>query len=238
MDLFLPVICFVAIFTNSNLIIELHSKYGLIENQKFLRNLNKIILKLITLLNTPIISVTKDILAHYQNSKNHKLIYYPNGTIMPDLEKAHKWHNGQKINFIFTASAYHSWHGLEAIIKCFQVQNAHKFSNLHIVGRFEKFMIHYQNIDNIIFHGHMNDIDLNNLMLKMDVGIGSYPPLNFPLKSTSGLKYREYLSYGLPCFSGIQDETLQEIKKYFFFEPLDFVNFKEKFFIYSKRRKL
>ena len=143
---------------------------------------------------------TQEILNFYKSNLNLKSYLVPNGVLMDGKKQIDlKIYEGDSLNLVFLASSHQSWHGLENLIKTLDARK-NLLVKLHIIGR-----LNGENKENVIFYGHKEGEELTSLLALMDIGIGSFPPKDFPLQETSSLKHREYLRHGLPVFTGVYD---------------------------------
>lgn len=163
-----------------------------------------------TLLSNGIVAVTNEILKYEKGRllffKNIKFYFlYPNG-IKIDYNNQFLKYNQRKsvINIMFIAGYFHTWHGLDLVISNF------KFSNLefklHIIGDIDKVNKNLiLNDSRFIYHGKLNKDEIKLLSLSCDVGLSSFALFRKSMTEACTLKTREYLSLGLPVYSGHPD---------------------------------
>ncbi|WP_032024673.1 glycosyltransferase, partial [Acinetobacter baumannii] len=167
-----------------------------------------------------IVAVTKEIFL-YENSrvngKFKKEIVYPNGIISQhDIILDDRNDNIPEI--VFIASYFNGWHGLDLLLH--NLSSINDDFILHIVGdvSVEDELLAKKD-SRVILHGHLNNIEISQLMSKMWIGLASFGLFRKGMKEACTLKVREYLNYGLPIYSGHKDIFPEEFEYYKFGEP-------------------
>lgn len=154
-----------------------------------------------------VIGVTQEILDYEirRASSNRPGFVYPNGIFYDRKLDTHACIGKSNIpEIIFVASIFSPWHGLKEILKSAQA-STNKF-RLHIVGRVNEEALVSRIKDNrIIFHGPLDQIQLEQLYSQIDVGLTSFSIKDMFMKQACTLKCREYLMNGLLVYSGHQD---------------------------------
>lgn len=157
-----------------------------------------------------LIGVTKEIVEHElarMCCNRNKLTYvYPNGILYsPDMMLLDlRGTDGSCPEIIFVASEFYEWHGLDLLLSNLK-DNVDSFV-LHLVGSLnESDLLVAQNDSRVILHGTLNSRQLFNLYAKCTVGLSSFGLSRKGMNMACTLKVREYLSAGLPVYSGHLD---------------------------------
>lgn len=180
---------------------KLRSKFGFYYNfltrSIFLRNASGFV------------SVSNELINDYIFSKYNKpSIVIGNGYDFESVNSKIKSFNNQ-IEFVFIGSAGQKWHGVDKIIYL-----ARKFSEniFHIIGPsiddLSEFEIEIGN--NVIFHGYLDQVKLEYLISKCDVGVSSLALHRNNMDEASPLKSRQYLAHGLAIIIGYNDTDLSD----------------------------
>lgn len=152
-----------------------------------------------------IIGVTKEIVdIELKKSGKKSFFTFSNGInneIIP-FTPAKRFDN-KVLKVIFIASNEASWHGLDKLVLAIREYKGAVKIELHIVGGFDT--TKYKDI-NIISHGFLQSKELDNLFMKMNIGVSSLGLERLGLKSASVLKSREYMSRGIPFIYSYIDE--------------------------------
>lgn len=152
-----------------------------------------------------IIGVTKEIVdIELKKSGKKSSFTFSNGInneIIP-FTPAKKFDN-KVLKVIFVASNEASWHGLDKLVLAIREYKGAVKIEFHIVGGFDT--TRYEDI-NIISHGFLQGKELDNLFMKMNIGVSSLGLERLGLKSASVLKSREYMSRGIPFIYSYIDE--------------------------------
>jgi glycosyltransferase involved in cell wall biosynthesis len=135
---------------------------------------------------------------------------YPNGIWMDDVQLSDDNRNDCP-KFVFIASIYTQWHGLELVIE-------------ELLRYRKKFMLHIVGIDGvnvpvndprIKFHGKQNRSYIQKILSDCDVGLGSFNLSRIGLSEACHLKVREYLAAGLPVYSAYRDAGIPDDFPYY-----------------------
>jgi len=177
------------------------------------------------------VGVTNDILRFYSNRiGNHDkpVFVYPNGIeICAERDCAKKQVASGVINAIFVASKFFVWNGLDDILFSFnsfdfqRLDMLGKTLKIHIVGDLDSnFGVDVPGIlrngkHEIVFHGLQTKEELSYLMGISDFGIGAFNLGIAGLEEACTLKVREYLSEGLPVYSGHVDVSIPKDFQYY-----------------------
>ena len=164
-----------------------------------------------------IISVTNEIINYEKNrinDFNKKSILYPNGINFIEFVSKDCRHNVVP-EILFIASYFFSWHGLDILLDSIKHSNANFI--LHIVGTLNTTdYIQASSDKRIVLHGKLEKKQIESLMERCWVGLGSFALERKNLEEASTLKVREYLSNGIPVYSGYKDIF-----------PIDFLFYKQ-----------
>jgi len=162
-----------------------------------------------------IIGVTNEIAEYEKNraaSPNKKSLVKPNGIefnsdILVDRRK-----NDIPV-FLFVASYFFTWHGLDLIIQEFRKSNEEFI--IHLVGSISEVdLAKIGNDKRFVCHGSLSQQSIKELSQECWVGIGSFAAYRKNLIQGSSLKVREYLMMGLPVYSGHEDTFPNDFKFY------------------------
>lgn len=174
-------------------------------NFKLKTLLEFIIGKLSIKLSDGIIGVTGEIIDYEKNrARAYKKtsIIMPNGFVYNASYLSDK--RGSIPEFIFTASFFSPWHGLDRLISC--VLNSNDDFILHIVGNVTEIDLKSaQNDKRIIFHGKKSQSEIKDISERCWIGLASFALDRQNMTEACTLKVREYLAFGLPVFSGHKD---------------------------------
>lgn len=155
---------------------------------------------------TGIVAVTNEIFdyeSYRSNRSFDKRIIYPNG-IITNTETLIDQRDSLTPEIIFLASDFVPWHGLDLLLE--DLNNTSSNFILHIVGHVSSTDIQLANNDNrVVFHGILSSEDLNILMQRCWVGLSSFALNRKKMGEACTLKVREYLSNGIPVYSGHKD---------------------------------
>lgn len=106
--------------------------------------------------------------------------------------------------FIFIASYFYDWHGLDLLID--EANKSDKDFIVHLVGRLNaRDYSEARKSSKFKVHGSLNKNEINKLSLQCWAGIGSLALFRKDTIEGCTLKVREYLNMGLPVYSGHQD---------------------------------
>lgn len=152
-----------------------------------------------------IVAVTPEI-ARYELSRIGRVkpvFIYPNGISYSSVVVADDL-RGECPEFIFVASDFVPWHGLDLLIE--QVAKSRESFAIHLVGRLTPEQIAEVSKDSRYHvHGICGRDQIEALVARSWVGLGSFALHRKGMFQACTLKVREYLSNGLPVFSGHSD---------------------------------
>jgi len=103
------------------------------------------------------------------------------------------------------------WHGIDRILKGLKKYNGKIKIILHIVGNgkeidnLKRISSELKLENDIVFHGHLTGIQLDELYNICHIGVGSLGIHRKGLSQTSELKAREYCARGLPYIIAVSD---------------------------------
>jgi glycosyltransferase involved in cell wall biosynthesis len=142
---------------------------------------------------------------------------YPNGI---DYDSYQSVGDGRKgnIKILFTASTFHEWHGLSAVLGSMTTLRADIDFELHIVGRVLESDCRYiatNKLTEVVLHGYLDEAQLRALSSSMDIALASFHFSGKNMTQACSLKVREYLAAGLGVYSGHVDVGLPETFKYY-----------------------
>ena len=166
-----------------------------------------------------IIGVTEEIIDYEKsriNDSEKPSILYPNGIEVLDtlLEDSR---SNLIPEFIFVASYFYSWHGLDILLN--EMENSKEKFVLHLVGEVSQEDLIYAKKDNrIVLHGKLNNLEIEELSSRCWLGLGSFALYRKKMTQGSTLKVREYLNNGLPVYSGHKDSFPNSFSFYKFDE--------------------
>ncbi|AUZ04142.2 hypothetical protein ADP71_03310 [Vitreoscilla sp. C1] len=157
-----------------------------------------------------IIGVTEEIIQHELNRLNtverhdKNSFLYPNGYHVNNNQTLYDNRNPQQINLIFIASYFDSWHGLDLLLA--NIKKSNLDFKLHLVGKLSEHDYKVASTDNrVIMHGLLSKEEISALSYQCDVGLGSFALYRKNMQQACTLKVREYLSLGVPVYTGHQD---------------------------------
>ena len=153
-----------------------------------------------------VVGVTDEIVK-YEKERikcNNKIgVIYPNGITVTKDEIL----DSRKMaipEILFVASYFYDWHGLDLLIEAARKSNLDFI--IHIVGNVsDKDLENMKEDKRFIIHNSLTSEEIDKLSAKCWIALGSFALYRKKLTQGSTLKVREYLSNGLPVFSGHQD---------------------------------
>jgi nucleoside-diphosphate-sugar epimerase len=158
------------------------------------------------------ISVTAEIDLYQKSRANGILVkpsfLYPNGIGGPSSDSL-DLRSKEVPEFIFIASHFAPWHGLDLVIAEIK-KNSDNFK-IHLVGRIAtKDVVEINGDDRFVLYDQLNTKEIQTLIQKMWVGLSSFAMYRNGMTQACTLKVREYLKMGLPVYSGHQDSGLPD----------------------------
>lgn len=163
--------------------------------------------------------VTKEI-ANYELNRagiaHKKILVKPNAIYLSDEVKLRDARQGDVPIFLFVASRFSRWHGLDLLIDA--VIKTDKNLKVHLVGDIlPEDSARLLKTNKFETHGRLTPSEIKTLSEECWVGIGSLALFRKDLKDASTLKVRNYLSLGLPVYSGYSESF-----------PKNFIYYREK----------
>ncbi|MFV5366317.1 glycosyltransferase family 1 protein [Acinetobacter oleivorans] len=164
-----------------------------------------------------IVGVTNEIV-EYEKSRiknnSKRSLLFPNGINIRSHQNNDVFPNLSTIKILFVASEFSEWHGLDLILDDMKSNNNPSFE-LHLVGKLLSQDLECAKKDSrIILHGIQNKEFIENLANQCHVALGSFALERKNMKEACTLKVREYLSLGLPVYSGHKDVFPESFKFY------------------------
>ena len=164
-----------------------------------------------------IIGVTGEIVEYEKfriKDLDKKNFIYPNGIKVKKFDFKDK-RNNDIPECLFVASYFYDWHGLDLLIKA--VKESNKNIIIHIVGKVSE--IDYKNMmldERFKYHGTLTHAQILTIGEQCWLGLGSFALYRKNMEQACTLKVREYLSIGLPTYSGHNDIFPDRFKFYKF----------------------
>lgn len=150
-----------------------------------------------------IVAVTAEIGA-YETSRTKvakPIILYPNGIAINDEPVAGSLSPSEHPEFLFVASHFTSWQGLDRLVKSARSSNSSFV--LHLVGDVgEQDRAAIGDDPRFQLHGKLGKGEIAHLSKRAALGLGSFALDRKRMREACTLKVREYLSLGLPVYSG------------------------------------
>lgn len=185
-----------------------------------------------------IIGVTNEIIKYEigRGGVSNKIAYlFPNGVnVSNSFKKVEKPISNIK-KILFVASEFSEWHGLDLIFSDMKTNNDN--FELHLVGKLLPEDYSYAIQDSrVILYGIKNREFIEKLSSECHVALGSFALERKNMKEACTLKVREYLSLGLPVYSGHKDVFPIDFKFYVMGNPSikNIINFSNKCSIYTR----
>lgn len=151
------------------------------------------------------------------NHREKPFYIYPNGILLKDNKILNDYRK-EIPELLFVASFFSDWHGLDLILNNLKEDNSNFL--LHIVGRVDDWQRDLAKDDKrVIFHGVKNNNQIHEIAERCWIGLSSFSLERKGMREACTLKVREYLSMGLPVYSGHKDIFPQEFYYYFFGNP-------------------
>ncbi len=152
-----------------------------------------------------IIGVTEEIIEYEKNRINcsdKRSFLYPNGIKIKNYNLKDRRNNIPQ--FLFVASFFYDWHGLDLLIKA--VKDSDQEIVIHVVGKVnDSDYLNMQSDKRFHYHGLLSHDEILNIAEQCWLGIGSLALYRKNMDQACTLKVREYLSMGLPTYSGYSD---------------------------------
>lgn len=116
--------------------------------------------------------------------------------------------DGKTLNIVLPTSSEMFFYGIGRILKSIENYTGKVDIKLHLLGKWHS----RQFIKNkkIIYHGTLNGSDYNNLMEKMNLGMGTFALYRLKKQQASTLKARDFTARGLPFVLAYHDICFDE----------------------------
>lgn len=166
------------------------------------------------------VCVTNEIYEHENSRVSYMLknkIIYPNGILYENnFEIIDKREKIPEI--VFIASYFYEWHGLDLLLD--DLKNNQEEFKLHIIGILnDQDRVLAEKDHRVILHGHLNKDQIQEVLEKSWIGLGSFSLYRKEMNEACTLKAREYLKNGLPIYSGHKDVFPEDFIFYKYGEP-------------------
>lgn len=153
-----------------------------------------------------IIGVTPE-LADYEHRRGGQAqqpaLIYPNGYAVGEQALTDR-RSDEHIELLFVASDFYAWHGLDLLLASLPAERQPFV--LHLVGRLDAQQQAQAAADpRIRIHGLLDTAAINRLAEQCWLGLSSFALFRKNMTQACTLKVREYLSQGLPVYSGHAD---------------------------------
>jgi len=132
---------------------------------------------------------------------------YPNGIgnkalerEIPEIRTAEK-----TVRILFVASLFIDWHGLDKVMEAVCASNAEFILDIAGLVDDDQLLSAMEADTRVHYHGEVDGKTLQTLMANATVGLGSFALERKEMFEACPLKVRDYLSVGLPVYSGHQD---------------------------------
>ncbi|MEJ5033218.1 glycosyltransferase family 1 protein [Acinetobacter sp. MYb177] len=182
----------------------------------------KIIGKLCIKYSYGIVAVTNEILEYEKKRINNiykKSLLFPNGISMGNILNTGYFPKTDVKKILFVASEFSEWHGLDLILNDIKNNKNNNFE-LHLVGTvLAKDLDIAKSDKRVILHGVRDRKFIETLANQCHVALGSFALERKNMKEACTLKVREYLSLGLPVYSGHIDVFPRDFRFYKLGEP-------------------
>lgn len=178
-------------------------------------------------------AVTKEIAIYEEKrAKGYKCFVVSNSIDI--IKTSRKKSNAYELNIIILIGYNAPWHGIDRVLEGLLLYKGDEKIEVNLVGEIgdsEKDYIKSHKLDRLVkFHSASHGLELEELINKSNIGIGSLSIYRKGLTEASPLKTRGYLARGLPVVVGYHDTDLEkheEFKPYFLRvhaddSPLDF----------------
>ncbi len=185
-----------------------------------------------------VIGVTNEIIKYEIGRGNvpDKIAYlFPNGVNVKSYLKNIKNPTTEIKKILFVASEFSEWHGLDLIFTDMKSNNDN--FELHLVGKLLPEDYNYALQDSrVILHGIKNREFIEKLSNECHIALGSFALERKNMNEACTLKVREYLSLGLPVYSGHKDVFPIDFKFYVMGNPniKNIINFANQCSIYTR----
>jgi len=204
-------------FTWQNVLTVHHTKEGpeILQNGGFVSRL----LNLIEWINarvvfsnvSGIVSVTEEISSYERlrmNAKGNGFldVLYPNGWSGGAYRLPIRNRKTDTIHMLFVASDFSPWQGLDLLLKSVSDYRGSVSFKLHLVGSLHcEDKLAAETDERIVVYGRRDSSFIDSLSASCSIALSSFALYRKRMDSACTLKVREYLSNGLPVYSGHRD---------------------------------
>ncbi len=169
--------------------------------------LDRMIFQIVAQKVSGVIGVTQEIVSYEVDRARKPLVgfVYPNGISCSDSTKLEGMLGIESPpEIVFVATHFSAWQGLDLLLA--SVTSSKMVFVLHLVGNLSADQMKIAGADDrIICHGTLPREKLVAIYQRSDVGLSSFALARKGMKQATSLKVREYLSFGVPVYSGHQD---------------------------------
>lgn len=167
---------------------------------------------------TGIVAVTTEICEYEMQRCGLKPTYLLSNGIDSQLIRLAEDKRGGTPEFIFIASYFANWHGLDLFLDILEADDSPCL--LHLVGQISSADLNRIRTTSslsqrIRIHGKLAADEINRLMASCDLGLSSFALFRNGMQESCTLKVREYLAAGLAVFAGEKDSGLPEDFAYY-----------------------
>lgn len=154
-----------------------------------------------------------------------------NGICVGDITmpERNEWDvNGPQSVNLLAVARFQKSHGYERIIRGLSEYYSGNYTitvALHMVGdgperkRYERLVSEYKLQKYVLFYGTLTGKELEKVYAIADMGMGCFGLFKRGINKSSALKIREYLAYGLPVVSGVNEDAFTKGCEFFFELP-------------------
>lgn len=135
---------------------------------------------------------------------------HPNGIDLQRYQSARDRREGIP-KLLLVASVQAPWHGIDLLVA--ELNSISENFKLHILGNITSNPIGFDK--RIVYHGVKDDNYIMELASECDVGLSSFALFRKNMREACPLKVRQYLSMGLPVYSGHKDSGLPDDFPYY-----------------------
>jgi glycosyltransferase involved in cell wall biosynthesis len=153
-----------------------------------------------------LICVTHEVLGYEKNrAKAHGLpgFVYPNGIHFRNL----KFGSGSRSSvpsFLFVASDFSSWHGLDLLLEASSLSK--ESFRVHLIGNLSpKDLANAQKDSRFVIHGKKSQEEIANIAAECWISLSSFALFRQNMHEACTLKVREALMMGLPVYAGYRE---------------------------------
>lgn len=163
-----------------------------------------------------LIGVTREIIDYEKRRgylENVKTFLYPNGIAYEDNDFVLNDRRGELPEFMFVASSFSSWHGLDLLIQ--QMKQSRLQCKVHLIGKvFEQDLLDIESDNRFVLHGYASHDEIREIAESCWLGFSSFAAYRNDMTELCPLKVREYLKFGLPVYGGHKEVFSDSLKYY------------------------